>query len=81
MRRRCRRRSGSWSCGRGASDLGIQCGGWTIAWQGKAGVVTRGSTTILEGIRKTAPGAESPGSPTASPTPLSSWSVNGPTRR
>ena len=39
--------------GRGADDLGIQCGGWTITWQGKTGKVTSGGTTILEAIRKT----------------------------
>lgn len=39
--------------GRGADDLGIQCGGWTISWQGKTGKVTSGGTTILEAIRKT----------------------------
>jgi beta-glucosidase len=45
--------------GRAADDLGIQCGGWTIDWQGKAGHVTSGGTTILEAIRKTvAPGAK-----------------------
>jgi len=45
--------------GRAADDLGIQCGGWTIDWQGKPGHVTFGGTTILEAIRKTvAPGAK-----------------------
>jgi beta-glucosidase len=39
--------------GRGADDLGIQCGGWTISWQGKTGRVTSGGTTILQAIRKT----------------------------
>jgi beta-glucosidase len=39
--------------GRAADDLGIQCGGWTIDWQGKPGHVTSGGTTILEAIRKT----------------------------
>ncbi|AEJ62054.1 glycoside hydrolase family 3 domain protein [Spirochaeta thermophila DSM 6578] len=34
-----------------ADDLGVQCGGWTITWQGKRGRVTEG-TTILEAIRK-----------------------------
>ncbi len=33
-----------------ADDLGIQCGGWTISWQG-SGQLTRG-TTILQGIRQ-----------------------------
>jgi beta-glucosidase len=40
--------------GRAADDLGIQCGGWTISWQGSAGNVTHGGTTILQAIRKTA---------------------------
>jgi beta-glucosidase len=45
--------------GRAADDLGIQCGGWTIDWQGKTGKVTSGGTTILDAIRKTvAPGAK-----------------------
>ena len=37
--------------GRGADDLGMQCGGWTIDWQGKRGDVTQGGTTILKGLR------------------------------
>ncbi|MCW5979832.1 MAG: glycoside hydrolase family 3 C-terminal domain-containing protein [Bryobacteraceae bacterium] len=37
--------------GRNADDIGNQCGGWTIAWQGRSGAVTTGGTTILEGIR------------------------------
>ena len=36
--------------GRAANDIGMQCGGWTIEWQGRAGQITPG-TTILEGIR------------------------------
>jgi beta-glucosidase len=36
--------------GRAADDVGLQCGGWTIAWQGQAGNVTPG-TTLLTGIR------------------------------
>ena len=36
--------------GRHANDIGLQCGGWTITWQGGAGPVTHG-TTILQGIR------------------------------
>jgi beta-glucosidase len=35
--------------GEGADDLGTQCGGWTISWQG-TGKSTRG-TTILQAIR------------------------------
>ena len=42
--------------GRAADDLGMQCGGWTISWQGDSGRVTDG-TTVLEAIRKAAPGA------------------------
>jgi beta-glucosidase len=36
--------------GRSADDLGRQCGGWTISWQGGSGPVTTG-TTILAAIR------------------------------
>lgn len=36
--------------GEGADDIGLQCGGWTIEWQGKPGPITPG-TTILQGIR------------------------------
>jgi len=36
--------------GRGADNIGMQCGGWTITWQGEQGAVTKG-TTILEGIQ------------------------------
>jgi beta-glucosidase len=37
--------------GAAADDLGRQCGGWTIDWQGGSGKVTRGGTTILTAIR------------------------------
>lgn len=37
--------------GRSANDIGIQSGGWTISWQGQAGNITTGGTTILAGIR------------------------------
>jgi beta-glucosidase len=40
-----------------ADDLGNQCGGWSIAWQGKSGNTTIG-TTILAGMKKAAPGAK-----------------------
>lgn len=39
--------------GAAADDLGRQCGGWTISWQGSLGEITRG-TTILQGIRDAA---------------------------
>jgi beta-glucosidase len=37
--------------GDSADNIGVQCGGWTIDWQGKSGEVTTGGTTILEAIR------------------------------
>ncbi|MGH9614393.1 MAG: glycoside hydrolase family 3 protein [Bryobacteraceae bacterium] len=36
--------------GKSADDIGNQCGGWTIRWQGQSGDVTKG-TTILAAIR------------------------------
>jgi beta-glucosidase len=43
--------------GAGADDVGLQCGGWTIEWQGGLGPITPG-TTILEGLRAAAPSVE-----------------------
>ena len=37
--------------GRGADNIGMQCGGWTIDWQGRMGDVTTGGTTILSAVR------------------------------
>jgi len=37
--------------GKSADNLGNQCGGWTIDWQGKTGDVTPGGTTILAAIK------------------------------
>jgi beta-glucosidase len=37
--------------GAAANDLGIQCGGWTIDWQGTLGDITTGGTTILTALR------------------------------
>jgi beta-glucosidase len=37
--------------GKSAHDLGNQCGGWTIRWQGRSGGVTNG-TTILAAIEQ-----------------------------
>jgi beta-glucosidase len=42
--------------GVGADDIGIQSGGWTIEWQGKAGNITPG-TTILQAIENTVSGS------------------------
>ena len=39
--------------GKAADDLGMQCGGWTISWQGDSGPVTHGGTTILSAVRRT----------------------------
>jgi beta-glucosidase len=37
--------------GQRAKDLGSQCGGWTITWQGQLGSITDG-TTIFEAIKQ-----------------------------
>ena len=38
--------------GPAADNIGLQCGGWTIEWQGGNGDITPG-TTLIEAIRKT----------------------------
>lgn len=38
--------------GSSADDIGNQCGGWTISWQGKSGPNTTGGTTILKAIEQ-----------------------------
>jgi beta-glucosidase len=43
--------------GKAADDIGTQCGGWTIDWQGKPGNVTTGGTTFLAAVKKSV-GAE-----------------------
>jgi len=40
--------------GNNANDIGHQCGGWTITWQGSSGDITPG-TTIYQGIQELAP--------------------------
>ncbi len=40
--------------GAGADDLGMQCGGWTIDWQGSMGNHIPGGTSILTAIKNTA---------------------------
>jgi beta-glucosidase len=37
--------------GKNADDIGNQCGGWTIDWQGKSGPIMPGGTTVLAAIR------------------------------
>jgi len=39
--------------GSGADNLGRQCGGWTIAWQGAEGNVVSGGTTFLNAVKQT----------------------------
>ena len=39
--------------GKSADDIGNQCGGWTITFQGKSGETTTGGTTILKAIKQT----------------------------
>jgi beta-glucosidase len=41
--------------GKCADNIGYQCGGWTITWQGGSGAITTG-TSILQGIRNVASG-------------------------
>jgi beta-glucosidase len=43
--------------GKSADNIGNQCGGWTIQWQGQTGPVTPGGTTILAAIKAAAPKA------------------------
>jgi alpha-D-xyloside xylohydrolase len=38
--------------GKNADDIGNQCGGWTITWQGRSGSTTTGGTTILQAIKE-----------------------------
>lgn len=38
--------------GKAAEDIGMQCGGWSISWQGDHGAITAG-TSVLTGIHKT----------------------------
>lgn len=54
---------GIFVAGKAADDIGLQCGGWTISWQGTPGPITPG-TSILQGIRN----AARQGSVTYSPT-------------
>jgi beta-glucosidase len=37
--------------GSAGDDVGLQCGGWTVSWQGSAGTPTSGGTTIRAGMQ------------------------------
>jgi beta-glucosidase len=37
--------------GKSADNIGNQCGGWTVLWQGQTGNVTTDGTTILEAVK------------------------------
>ncbi|MDP3684163.1 MAG: glycoside hydrolase family 3 C-terminal domain-containing protein, partial [Ignavibacteria bacterium] len=39
--------------GKSADDIGNQCGGWTIDWQGKSGNTITGGTTVLQAVKNT----------------------------
>jgi len=42
--------------GTGGNDVGIQCGGWCVSWQGSVGNPTSGGTTIYQGMQALATG-------------------------
>ena len=42
--------------GKTADDIGNQCGGWTVTWQGMTGAVTTGGTTVRQALEAVAPG-------------------------
>ncbi len=44
--------------GKNAHNLGHQCGGWTVSWQGENGNDSISGETIWQGIRALAPNAE-----------------------
>jgi beta-glucosidase len=44
--------------GKNADDIGNQCGGWTIDWQGKSGPIVPGGTTILAALKAAAKGGQ-----------------------
>ncbi len=38
--------------GKSADNIGNQCGGWTVQWQGQTGDVTPGGTTVLAAVKQ-----------------------------
>lgn len=51
--------------GKNADNIGNQCGGWTISWQGMSGAITTG-TTILQAVQQS-----------VSPVSQVTYSING----
>ncbi|MGI9323058.1 MAG: glycoside hydrolase family 3 protein, partial [Pseudomonadales bacterium] len=44
--------------GKTADNLGLQCGGWTVSWQGQTDGTGIAGTSIWQGIKSLAPSAE-----------------------
>ena len=42
--------------GKTADNIGNQCGGWTVTWQGMSGAVTTGGTTVRQALEAAVPG-------------------------
>jgi beta-glucosidase len=42
--------------GKTGDNIGNQCGGWTVTWQGMSGAVTTGGTTIRQALEAAVPG-------------------------
>jgi len=42
--------------GKTADNIGNQCGGWTVLWQGMSGPVTTGGTTVRQALEGVVPG-------------------------
>jgi len=40
-----------------ANNIGLQCGGWTVEWQGASGAITKG-TTVFQAMRKVVPSTD-----------------------
>jgi beta-glucosidase len=42
--------------GKTGDNVGNQCGGWTVLWQGMSGAVTTGGTTVRQALEAVTPG-------------------------
>ncbi len=42
--------------GKTGDNIGNQCGGWTVTWQGMTGAVTTGGTTVRQALEAVVPG-------------------------